>query len=676
MGNGDVRNAIRRLGKQMAAEMTDKEVFTSTEFKSYCYKLADFILRKHKLYALNIQYNETPGAPVAYTDGKDIVLNAGNELAAVPKLLEGRFKVNMGVLFHECAHKLFMDFDMDEKGSKAITDGNLFGEFDIPAGSDLEGYKQELEQKLPDYGKAIASFYHRVFNIINDGHDEHAMKKCFPGFVAQCIDAVGKVQVDTATSLEDYVKNGAKPLSIYYSLMLQYAKFGYCVIGEESVETQAYTDYFARMESVIEEAVEEDDYLTRWKHINTLILLLWPTLRDMIENGQSDGGSNGQGQGSGSSSGGSSDGDGSDNSSGDGSGNSPLTSEQLKELIESLADEAEKDNGATPAPQGSGKSVDPTQVANDQSGADMNGSDGFGAILSALGEEKAEGAIQKELDKAQMDAIRNANVPLIHRNVEVKVKRHHNSDVEAYEAMYKDVAPYVRSLINEVLALLREHNEESVQHHKRFGPIIEPTEAYRPDGAFFAKKKLPEDRPNMSMCILLDESGSMWGSKMEMAKKAMVMLERFAAGIGVPLLVAGHHSDGDTRLNIYSDFVSTRPDKDRYSLATIYASGCNRDGLAIRHCAEMLAERPEEIRLMVVISDGAPADSGYGGEKANEDIRKTLAEFRRKGLIIYGAAIDDDREVIQNLYGSGFLSITDLKSLPKTMVRLLRQNIV
>lgn len=79
---------------------------------------------------------------------------------------------------------------------------------------------------------------------------------------------------------------------------------------------------------------------------------------------------------------------------------------------------------------------------------------------------------------------------------------------------------------------------------------------------------------------------------------------------------------------------------------------------------------------MVVISDGAPNDGDYGGAEAFDDIKKTVAEFKRKGLLIYGAAIDDDREVIQELYGKGFLSITDLKSLPKTMVRLMRQNIV
>lgn len=702
MGNGDVRNAIRRLGKQMAAELKDEEIFLSPEFKSYCNNLANFILRKHKLYALNVQYDPTPQAPVAYTDGKNIVLNTGNELAARPTLLEGRFKVNLGILFHECAHKLFMDFDTDKKGMDTITGGKLFGKFNIPAGSDLEGYKIELEEKLNEgYGNAIAAIYHRIFNIINDGHDEHTMKKCFPGVVAQCIDAAGKVQVETTPSLESLVANGAQALSIYYCLMLQYAKFGYCNLGEENEQTSPYTDWFARMEPVIDEALEEDNYKARWTHINTLILLLWPTLRDLLENSQDNDSSNGQagGQGSGSSSGnssgssggssgnssgddnGSSDGDDSDgngNSGGNSSGNSPLTDEQLRQLIQSIADEADKQNGAAPAPQGSGEGVDPSQIAAAQSGASGDAADALAGMMAAIGKGKAEGQIQQELDKAQMDAIRNANVPLIHQKIRTNVVWHHDEDVQAYNEMYKDVEPYVRSLIQEITALLREHNEEAVQHHKRFGPIIEPTEAYRPDGAFFAKKKLPEDRPNMAMCILLDESGSMNGRKMDMAKKALVMLERFAAGIGVPLLVAGHHAhySGTTTLNIYSDFVSARPDKDRYALATIYASGCNRDGLAIRQCADMLAQRPEDIRLMVVISDGAPSDYGYSGKEAKEDIQKTVAEFRRKGLIIYGAAIDDDREVIQSLYGSGFLSITDLKSLPKTMVRLLRQNIV
>lgn len=96
----DIRLAIRKRGAQIAANMTDEELYRSAEFSSYATRLADFILRKHKLYSLDIQYNTAPNAPIAYTDGKKIVWNTGNKIAKAPTLLERRFKVNMGILFH------------------------------------------------------------------------------------------------------------------------------------------------------------------------------------------------------------------------------------------------------------------------------------------------------------------------------------------------------------------------------------------------------------------------------------------------------------------------------------------------------------------------------------------------------------------------------------------------
>lgn len=676
MGMGDVRNAIRRMGKQIAAELKDDEIWKSAEFKNYATKIADFLLRKHKLYSLEFLHDTSSGAPVAYTDGKKIVLNTGNPLSMHHKLLEGRFKALMGILFHEVAHKLFLDFDVHNRGIRSLETGKLFGEFDTSAGMDLADNLQELEKAMTDgYAMALTGVYAQVLNIINDGHDEASMKKCFPGFIAQCINTAGDAQLAMSTSLSEIVANGGQKLAILYSLMLQYAKFGFCNVGEESDATAPYTQMLSRMEPVIDDALAEDDYRKRWTHINTLVLMLWPTIRELMDENQNASGNDSQQNGSGAQSSGGSSGGGAQGTNG--SSNDSISADALKELLQKAAEAAQADNSAAPAPVGTGKGVAPAALSAGVSGGSSDGTDALGSILDQIGQEKAADAVQGEIDKAQLDSIRNTNRPLVHKKVPVHTERHHDSDKALYDTMYSEVEPYVRNLISSVLALLREYNEEAILRHRRYGPIVEATEAYRPDGTFFAKKKMPEDRPNMAMCILLDESGSMSGSKMDISRKAMIMLERFASGIGVPLMVAGHYtSGGSVMLNIYTDYVSARPEQDRYSLASICSHGCNRDGLPLRLCSEMLAKRPEEIRMMVVISDGAPNHTNYGGEEAKQDIKKTVAEFRRQGLMIYGAAIDEDREAIQELYGSGFLNITDLKSLPKTMVRLLRQNIV
>lgn len=650
--NTDIWSAVRRLGSQMAKELTDEEVFTSSAFYNYAVALTKTILTKHRrLHALSVFYNPKD-TTTAYTDGKRIVMNAANRLVSYPKLLETRFKVLFGILFHEIAHILFLDFEMHQKGMNELLEGRLFGNFDVPAGSPLEANLQELKQAQADgYEKAIASVYKEVLNIVNDGHDESAMKQCFKRFIAQCIIAAGLVQQELSASLEKNVADGASELSIFYSLMLQFAKYGYCKLGEENANTKPYTDLFSEMEPVIEAAVAEDDYSKRWDHINILILQLWPVVKkviDQLNNNSSGGGGSGNGGGA--------------------------SGEELEQILEELANAANANNSAAPAPSGSGKAVSVAAVAGQ---GDPGSEEALGPMLSQLGNEKAQEAVQKELDKAQKEFISSTNKPVIHDGVPVKLKRHHPQDKEAYDAIYDEIKPYVSNLVSGVKALLREYNEEALLRHRRYGPIIEASESYRPDGAFFAKKKLPEDRPNMAVSVLIDQSGSMSGAKLAAAIVMAILLERFASDLDIPIMIAGHStSDPGVKLNIFTDFVSAQPEKDRYSLAAIRSLDCNRDGLPLRLCAEMLAQRPEEIRMMVVISDGKPNDGSYRGASAFMDIKQTVAEYKRKGLIIYGAAIDQDRKIIQELYGKGFLSITDLQALPKTMVRLLKQNIV
>jgi nitric oxide reductase activation protein len=217
-------------------------------------------------------------------------------------------------------------------------------------------------------------------------------------------------------------------------------------------------------------------------------------------------------------------------------------------------------------------------------------------------------------------------------------------------------------------------NDEHLMRHLRFGPVIEATEAHRQDKRIFAKKKLPEEMPDMAICILIDMSGSMYGNKIECAKKTAILIERFASELNIPIMVAGHDVECCVNIRIFTDFLSATPEKDRYSLASITDGGCNRDGLAINICADLLSKRPEKTKLMVVISDGAPADSGYSGKAARDDIASIVKKYRRNGMMIYGAAIDQDRKHIQEIYGNDFLNIEDLRSLPKTLVRLVKRN--
>ena len=56
-------------------------------------------------------------------------------------------------------------------------------------------------------------------------------------------------------------------------------------------------------------------------------------------------------------------------------------------------------------------------------------------------------------------------------------------------------------------------------------------------------------------------------------------------------------------------------------------------------------------------------------------LRGIRLEDRRKGVKSFAAAIGDDRDRIERIYGSGFLDITDLNQLPIMLTNLISRNL-
>ena len=105
----------------------------------------------------------------------------------------------------------------------------------------------------------------------------------------------------------------------------------------------------------------------------------------------------------------------------------------------------------------------------------------------------------------------------------------------------------------------------------------------------------------------------------------------------------------------------------------ISALATNRDGAAPRFAAEQLSKRPEEVRLLMLVSDGQPAASGYSGTAAEEDLRGIKQEYKRKGILFVAAAIGDDKQNIERIYGDSFLDITDLNQLPAKLTAVIKR---
>ena len=78
----------------------------------------------------------------------------------------------------------------------------------------------------------------------------------------------------------------------------------------------------------------------------------------------------------------------------------------------------------------------------------------------------------------------------------------------------------------------------------------------------------------------------------------------------------------------------------------------------------------------MLVSDGQPAGSGnYFGSEAEADLRGIRKEYTNKGILFVAAAIGDDKQNIERIYGNSFLDITDLTKLPLLLVKKIEKEL-
>ena len=207
------------------------------------------------------------------------------------------------------------------------------------------------------------------------------------------------------------------------------------------------------------------------------------------------------------------------------------------------------------------------------------------------------------------------------------------------------------------------------------GRRVEPRLLMDQEGRYFSKNKLPGEKKNLAVALLLDESGSMCSNdRVTSARAAAIVVYDFCKAMDVPVLIMGHTEYHDVEMYAYTDFDS-RDARDRYRLMDISARCGNRDGAALRYVAERLMKQPEENRLLMLVSDGQPAGDGYIGTAAEADLRGIKKEFTNQGMLFVAAAIGSDKENIERIYDDAFLDITDLTKLPMLLVKKIEKEL-
>lgn len=114
----------------------------------------------------------------------------------------------------------------------------------------------------------------------------------------------------------------------------------------------------------------------------------------------------------------------------------------------------------------------------------------------------------------------------------------------------------------------------------------------------------------------------------------------------------------------------------RRRIAALKPGFYTRIGAAVRLAAQELSERPNEQKLLLVITDGKPNDvDHYEGRYGVEDARKAIQEAKRKGLIVFGVTVDQKaQDYFPYIFGRGAYQIVSrADKLAASLPRIYRQ---
>lgn len=307
--------------------------------------------------------------------------------------------------------------------------------------------------------------------------------------------------------------------------------------------------------------------------------------------------------------------------------------------------------------------------------------------IERLLENMAERAACTELENERLqelnDAAQSISYGDIHSGVSIVVNRIAEVDeelVDQYNSISAQLLTISRQLQKSLIRQLKDSRRGGKQTGLLMGRRLDAHALHRNDGKVFYKNALPNEIPELAVGLLLDESGSMCGyDRCTYARASAIILYDFCRSLDIPIMVYGHSTSyrADTNtvdLFSYAEFEGYDND-DKYRMMDISARGSNRDGAALRFVADQLSKRPEQIKLLILVSDGQPADYGYSGSAAEEDLRGIKQEYQRKGVLLIAAAIGSDKENIERIYGDSYLDITDLTQLPVKLTNIVKRHI-
>lgn len=204
--------------------------------------------------------------------------------------------------------------------------------------------------------------------------------------------------------------------------------------------------------------------------------------------------------------------------------------------------------------------------------------------------------------------------------------------------------------------------------------------------------KSPGKKLNTAVSLLVDQSGSMGGAKMSIARQCAILMAETLHAIGIPFECLGFSGDetweedvssgvmseysrwGSLNMIIHKLFTEPFGARQKARMGRMSARTENYDSEAVEFAARRLAERKEIKKVLFVLSDGSPCAGGgdiWKMEKHLSEVAKYWESQPNFYLIAFGIRTSEPSKFYKN-----HMIVSDIDTLPALLMKNLHKVMV
>ena len=189
------------------------------------------------------------------------------------------------------------------------------------------------------------------------------------------------------------------------------------------------------------------------------------------------------------------------------------------------------------------------------------------------------------------------------------------------------------------------------------------------------KQKIESTTKDISIMVLTDCSGSMYGSKYTSSIKACALLNDALSVTGVSYSIVGFsYKSRKPEHFMFKEFASTISTSELVSrmLSCTHMLNDNADGESLLWANGEMLKRKSSKRLIITLSDGAPAAAGTVG--LGSFTRRVIKEIEKAGVVeLYGIGIEDS--TVKRYYKK-YEVIDDASQLESALINVIKNKVL